>query len=76
MKRRMYNEYEAMDSEGNCFAFIVRRELKPILEKFAIEFSLIDIEHIALSELHCICAELRIREAIEKRKGKKDATQN
>lgn len=67
MSVRLFNEYEARNNGGNVLGDMIRKVVLPLI-RGAIDggASTRDVEAIALEEVAQICAEIRIRRALDK----------
>ena len=72
--KRLFNEYEARNKDGNKLGDDVATALDPIIEKWHGKgFSVRDIELIITSEVCAKCAEECLRKAVEKKHRGKPA---
>jgi len=71
-KSLFYEEWESLNEAGEEVSDEIRAALRPIVYKHVTNgIKTIDIEHIAMSEINIMCAEMRLRRSMDKRKRKK-----
>jgi hypothetical protein len=67
--KRLFNEYEAMNEDGNMVADHTERLIKGLVSACqTVEFSLRDVHNIIDSTVSCVIAEAVLRADLERRK--------
>jgi hypothetical protein len=66
----LYNEYEMMNDKGSSIATLIDSFISTIIINNP-DVSLVQLEQIAISSVHAVCGETRLRRSLKKIKRNK-----